>query len=127
MLNNKANILILDDDKIFCNFIKSWFDENNICHCPIENDPVVALDTIKIQEFDLILLDIKMPKMNGIEWLEKAMQFKNNLKVIAITAFYDENGMIKKLKELNVIDIMPKPYDYKQLSLILSKRIADLV
>ena len=51
------------------------------------DDPVKALEMIKIEKFHIVLLDINMPKMTGIEMLKKINATRPNIQVIMITAF----------------------------------------
>ena len=53
----------------------------------ISNDPIEALANFKAESYDLLLLDIKIPQMNGFELYEKIRKIDNKIKVCFITAF----------------------------------------
>ncbi len=63
---------------------------------------------------DLILLDMKMPGMNGIETLEKIRALDRQVGVIMMTA-YGDNQYIEQAKELGILHFMSKPFDLFEL------------
>lgn len=79
-----------------------------------------ALDALSQQSVDLILLDINMPIMNGIEFLE---QFDNPITSIIVLSGYDEFDYAKKAIENDVIDYILKPVRHDHLSVALEKGI----
>ena len=61
------------------------------------NDPLLALSNYKVGTYDLLLIDIKMPHMNGFELYEKLRNMGDKPKVCFITAFEEFNKDFKKL------------------------------
>ena len=98
-----ARILLVDDEPDITFTIKSILKENRI---QIEsfNDPVMALKSYKRYFYDLIILDIKMPKMDGFELYTKIKELDPNVKICFLTAIATLNeGFIKLQSEFDRI------------------------
>jgi len=71
---------------------------------------------------DLILLDINMPGMTGLEMLPKVKAERPNVPVIMITAYGDETT-VKRASELGAAGLLPKPIDFRLLRQKIDKRL----
>jgi DNA-binding response OmpR family regulator len=81
-----TKIMIVDDEEDITLVFKMGLEESGF-EVDIFNDPVNALKNFKPRYYDLLLLDIKMPKMNGCELYDKLIQVDAQVKVLFITAF----------------------------------------
>lgn len=79
-----------------------------------------AIDFFKSQSADLILLDVFMPVMNGIETLKKIRELKIDSEVIMITAAND-TSTIEETMHLGVLDYLIKPFAYERFNVSLQK------
>ena len=79
-----------------------------------------AIEFLKKQSVDLILLDVYMPIMNGIETLKKIRELKVSSDVIMITAAND-TATIEDTMHLGVIDYLIKPFAYERFNVSLQK------
>ena len=99
MLRNR--ILIVDDEPDVALVLKLGLEANGFV-VETYNDPLKALSDFRANSYDLLLLDIKMPKMNGFELYKNLQQIDHNVKICFITAFelyFDEfRDMFPKLK-----------------------------
>ena len=86
--SNDRRILIVDDEPDVTGTFKLGLEENGFS-VEAFNDPEIALSNFKPGKYDLLLLDIKMPKMNGFELYEKMRRIDSNTKtkVCFITAY----------------------------------------
>ncbi|MDQ3840484.1 MAG: response regulator [Thermoproteota archaeon] len=86
--SNDRRILIVDDEPDVTGTFKLGLEENGF-NVETFNDPEIALSNFKPGKYDLMLLDIKMPKMNGFELYEKMRRIDSNTKtkVCFITAY----------------------------------------
>ena len=112
-MSSKATILITDDEKSIRNALKEILDFENYITLEAENGEQ-ALDQIKNEEVDLVLLDIKMKGMDGLEVLEKISAEHPNLPVIMISG----HGTIKIAVEATkqgAFDFLEKPPDLNRL------------
>jgi DNA-binding NtrC family response regulator len=76
------------------------------------------------KQFDVILLDIKLPKMSGIEVLRKVKKSSNAVEVIMITGYGDVQTAVESLK-LGAFDYVPKPFKLADLLTIVRKAVSD--
>jgi DNA-binding response OmpR family regulator len=81
-----ARILIVDDDSDITLTFKSGLEKNDFS-VTVFNDPLEALTKFAAGLYDLALLDVRMPKMNGFELYRELQMIDSNLKVCFVTAF----------------------------------------
>jgi DNA-binding response OmpR family regulator len=97
----KNRILIVDDEPDIAQVLKMGLEKNGFA-VDTYNDPLDVVSNFKADSYDLLLLDIKMPKMNGFELYSKLHQIDENVKICFITAYeiyYDEfRRMFPKIK-----------------------------
>lgn len=85
-LSKMTKILIVDDDTDITLAFKKGL-ENDGFKVDVFNDPLEALSNFEASKYDLLLLDIRMPKMNGFELYKEMDKIDKNIKVCFITAF----------------------------------------
>jgi two-component system, OmpR family, response regulator ChvI len=83
---NKPRIFLVDDDPDISLTFKIGLEEHGFV-VDVFNDPIIALSNFKTGIYNLVLLDIKMPEMNGFELYREIQKIDDNLKVCFITAF----------------------------------------
>ena len=88
------------------------------------NDPLKALDECKInhEKYVLIISDVRMPKMSGIELVKKISEIDNDIKVVLMTAF-DVTG--EELKEIKIEKFLNKPIYIKKLVDIVKMSLSE--
>jgi CheY-like chemotaxis protein len=106
-----ATILIVDDNQLNRLFIKKIAQDMGISTEEAANGKL-ALELMNIEKFDLVLLDIKMEGMNGIEVL-KAIRSDDKLKSIPVMMMsaVDDLHTIKECLNMGAVDYIPKPFD----------------
>jgi DNA-binding response OmpR family regulator len=115
MQNNKR-ILIVDDEKDITDTFKNALEQQEGFDVITYNDPEQALSKFKENWFDLLLLDIRMPKMSGFELYRRLNKIDSKPKVCFITAFdiyYDE--FKKVFPSLEVKCFLRKPISISDL------------
>src|SRR3954447_25629445 len=83
---SKSSILIVDDELDITLAFKKGLESNGFL-VDIYNDPFIALSNFKSGFYDLLLLDVRMPKMNGFELYQEIEKIDKKAKVCFITAF----------------------------------------
>src|SRR6056297_3408233 len=112
-------ILIVDDEEIVirsCRRILAGSDfEIDEAH-----DGLEGLEQVSKQDYDMLILDIKMPKMNGIELLRRVKESKPDLDVIMITGLQEIDTAVEAMK-LGAFDYLPKPFDPDELQRVVDR------
>ncbi len=115
MENDKNRILLVDDESDITIAFRMSLESNGFI-VDTFNDPQGALSNFKAGVYDLLLIDIKMPKMNGFELYQEIERIDNKVKVCFITAF---EVYYKSLRELfpttNVDCFIKKPITTDEL------------
>ena len=115
MNNDKKKILLVDDERDITIAFRVSLESNGFI-VDTFNDPEEALSNFKAELYDLLLIDIKMPKMNGFELYQEIAKVDNRAKVCFITAF---EVYYKSLRELfpstNVDCFIKKPITTDEL------------
>ena len=114
MDNFEAHILVVDDDDGIRDLVKQYLNQNNFL-VTTSNSAEDAENKINIIKFDLIVLDIMMPKKSGLELLEENKN-KLNTPIILLTAKGKPSERIEGL-ETGADDYLSKPFEPKELIL----------
>lgn len=110
----KISILIVDDEESVRDSLYNWFIEDGFRVESAENAKR-ALTMLESDEFDIILADIKMPGMDGLEMLRRIKTIKPDSIVIVMTAFATVDTAVKALKD-GAYDYVTKPFDPDDLT-----------
>lgn len=108
----QKRILVVDDDSM--NLMRTKMILGKDYDVFLSSSGVEALDTMKREEMDLVLLDIEMPKMNGIETFERMKGFAPEIPVIFLTASGLEEDVVSAIK-LGAVNYLKKPYRPQEL------------
>lgn len=106
-------ILLLEDDPILSEIIEEFLVEHDL-HVKLFYDGKTALDAIFEHKFDLLLLDINVPSLNGFELLKEIKNAHISTPVIFITSL-DQISDVKKGFALGAEDYLKKPFDLEEL------------
>ena len=110
----KISILIVDDEESVRDSLYNWFVEDGFRVECAENAKK-ALTMLESDQFDIILADIKMPGMDGLEMLKRIKALKPDSVVIVMTAFATVDTAVKALKD-GAYDYVTKPFDPDDLT-----------
>ena len=113
MKNNMIKILIVDDDKEFCAGMADILEAKGY-EVESENSGTQAIAKVKEKSFDVVIMDIKMPTMNGVEAFKQIKKISPKTAVIMITAYSLENLIKEALKE-GAFGVLRKPLDIDKL------------
>ena len=124
---DKRKILIVDDEKVFCKMVKLNLEETDQFRVRTETRGIDAFSAVKEFMPDLILLDISMPDINGIDILAELKRDENtkNTPVIMLTGKHEQFDRRKTL-ELGAYEYITKPLDsymlVRQIENVLKKK-----
>lgn len=106
-------IAIIDDETEILTMLNRFLSKSGKYTVSTFSNPVVGVDAVNRDSFDLVLLDIMMPQMNGLEALEKIIVKKPAQKVIMMTAYSTLDRVLKAHKE-GATNYVMKPFDSLQ-------------
>ena len=117
-----ASILIVDDEKNYLELMKSLLQEEGYEYVITESDPLKAESILKNEQVDIILLDVYMPGMNGLELLENLIPQYPQIPFIMITGVDDMQIALKAIK-LGAYEFITKPPEIDRLSLTIKRAL----
>lgn len=110
-----AKILVIEDEAAIRRvLVKILSEENKTYQLEEAEDGLVGIEKIKDEEYDLVLCDIKMPKMDGIEVLEAIKKIKPEVPVVMISGHGDLDTAVNTMK-MGAFDYISKPPDLNRL------------
>jgi len=114
-------ILIVDDEKNYLVILDALLAPEGY-EVVTEANPLNALRLVKETEFDLVITDMKMPKMDGIELLDEVKKIDPDLPVIIMTAYGTIEMAVKAMKK-RAYDYITKPFRNEELKLTVKKAL----
>lgn len=119
----KVSILIIDDEVELCQSLSEMLkEEEDGYKVSVANSGKKGLEKIKEEVPDLVLLDIIMPGINGVETLEKIRAIDKDILVIMLTAYQTVETAVKAMK-LGAYDYISKPFNYEELKIIIKRAL----
>ena len=123
----KRRILLVDDEPDHCMIYQIVLEDD----CVSYTDSVYALKEFKPNYYDLVILDIKMPKLDGFALCEKIRELDNTIEIIFITAseWHYENFRIQYYPEISNdtnVNCLQKPIRNQELIQIVNMTIATI-
>lgn len=117
----KPAILIVDDDEVMCQTLSDVFTKREYEVLATETGRE-AIGSVHKQLIDLVLLDIRLPDMDGITVLKKIKEIDTDLMVIMMTAYSDVQTAVMAMKA-GAYDYINKPFELDELKLLIQKAI----
>ena len=109
MTKDIYNIAVIDDENEILSMIQKFLSRNEKFQVTTYSNPVVAVDSID-ENVDIVLLDIMMPQMNGLDALEKLVAKNPEQKIIMMTAYSTLDKVLKSHKQ-GATHYLMKPFD----------------
>jgi two-component system, NtrC family, response regulator HydG len=120
-IKTKARILIVDDELVVRDSLGKWFTSEGYAAQPV-GGAREALETIQHKEFDIALIDIKMPGMDGMELQARLKEADPELAVIIMTGYASVDTAVQALKR-GAYDYITKPVDPDELSHLVANAL----
>ncbi len=121
MSDTKARILVVEDEEVMADMLSSFFGDQRYeaVTCTSGEE---ALSRVRTEEFDLVLLDVHLPEMSGIDLLERLRAERPDLPAIVMTAFGSVSTAVEAMK-LGAEDYISKPFQLDELLIIVKKAL----
>jgi two-component system, OmpR family, response regulator ChvI len=112
----KGLVLIVDDEPDITDTFGLTLEDTGLFEVETYNDPAEALSNFKSNTYDLVLLDIKMPKMSGFELYDRIKNLDGKVRVCFISAFDPYSDELRdQFLSLKIECFIPKPILVKEL------------
>ena len=124
METQRKKVLVVEDDRAIA-------DAASLILRGKGYDVVQALDGLeameKVDQADIVLLDLFLPRMSGEEFLTKIRKVGNFVPVVVMSAGYDRDQGKERLKEFGIVDFIAKPFSSKEINekMTAASRLAD--
>jgi DNA-binding NtrC family response regulator len=114
-------ILIVDDEPDMLRLLSMIIKEKTPYEVTTTNNPLEALELAK-KGFDLLIADLKMPGLNGIELLESVKRFDEDIPTIIITAYGTVEAAVETMQK-GAFDFMTKPFRKEQILFTIERAL----
>jgi len=118
-----GKVLFVDDDKLATSSLAIKMRLDDFCDFVTYNNPLEALEYLKLEKPDLIISDFVMPEMNGLEFLREAKKLYPETSMILLTGYADKENAIKTINEIGVYKYIEKPWDDDDLKMNIKNGI----
>ncbi len=118
----KPRILVIDDEAVMRESLKDWLMEDDY-EVDLAASGEEALSLAKDKDWEVILLDLKMPGMDGIETLRRLKETKLKAEILMMTAYATVDTAVQAMKQ-GAFDYLTKPFDPDQVEIQLKKIIS---
>jgi DNA-binding NtrC family response regulator len=120
----KRKILLVEDETVLREALRDWLTEDGYdVECVDSGEE--ALEKIKSEQFGAIVLDLRLPGMDGLQVFEQAKELKSEAKGIIITA-YPSKETQDKAKRLGLLDYLVKPFKLEELEKIIKGALGEV-
>jgi len=117
-------ILIVEDEAVMRESLRDWLTDSGY-QVETAEEGEEALKTIAVQDFGLLILDLRLPGKDGLEILREARAKSPQLKGVIITAYPSVETAVEAMKE-GAIDYLPKPFELNQLEKVIQETLGPV-
>ncbi|MGM0555191.1 MAG: response regulator [Myxococcota bacterium] len=116
-------ILIIDDDTDICEYMQLLLTQSGY-DVTAKTNPKEGLEVLREEEFHVVILDIMMPELNGMEVLEEIRSFDSDIAIIIFTGYPSVDTAVTSMK-YDVSDYIKKPFDVDEFNQTLEKILRE--
>lgn len=106
---SQVGIVIVDDDKEICDYMDTFLSRDGF-HVKTLTNPQDALDVVRTGRYHVAILDLMLPKIDGIELLRQIRKIDNDIAVIIFTGYPSLDTAVASMK-LDAVDYIKKPFN----------------
>lgn len=112
-------ILIVDDDRAICDYMQTLLEKDGY-QVKTMSDPTGVTAELKKQDYHLIILDLMMPKKDGIEVLGEVRKTDKDIAVVIFTGYPNLDTAVASMK-LDVVDYIKKPFNVDEFRAVIER------
>jgi two-component system, OmpR family, response regulator len=114
-----VRVLVVDDDKAICDYMETFLTKDGF-EVKTLSDPSSAPDEVKVGGYHLVVLDLMMPKMDGLQVLEKIRKVDNDVAVVIFTGYPSLETAVQSMK-LDAVDYLKKPFNPEEFRIVVDR------
>jgi DNA-binding NtrC family response regulator len=123
MTNGKSQVLIVDDEQAICQLISHLLEQEGFVPL-VALDGKTALQQLRAASPDMLIVDFKLPDLDGLEILRQAKALDEDLPVVILTAHAKVHGAVEAMRAA-AFDYLAKPYDHQELIRVVHRALAE--
>src|SRR5262249_4089243 len=114
-----VKILIVDDDRAICEYMQTLLERDGF-QVKALSDPTGIEDEVRAGGYHLIVLDLMMPKLDGIEALRRVRKIDSDIAVVIFTGYPNLESAVASMK-LDAVDYLKKPFNVDEFREVLAR------
>ena len=119
----KLRVLVIDDDEDICLYLKEFLTREGYRVTTV-NKPLDALPEVKDGRHQIVLLDVRMPDVDGVELLREIRSIDSDVCVIIMTAYPSVESAVDTMKA-DAFDYLRKPFELDQLRAVIQRAVRE--
>jgi diguanylate cyclase (GGDEF)-like protein len=119
---SKVSILVVDDEQSILEMLTDFLMDDKGYVVDKASDGLSALEKLKKQHFDIVLMDIRMPRMDGHTLIKEARQLGIDTDFIVMTGYGTIESAVKMMK-MGAVDYLTKPFNLEHISFVVERTI----
>ncbi len=114
-----VRVLVVDDDRAICDYMETFLTKDGF-EVKTLNDPSGAPDEVKTGGYHLVVLDLMMPKMDGLQVLERIRKVDNDVAVVIFTGYPSLETAVQSMK-MDAVDYLKKPFNPEEFRVVVDR------
>jgi two-component system, OmpR family, response regulator len=114
-----VRIMIVDDDRAICDYMQTLLERDGY-EVKTMTDPLTVEEEVRVGGYHLIILDLMMPKLDGIELLRRIRKIDNDIAVVIFTGSPNLESAVASMK-LDAVDYIKKPFNVDEFREVLGR------
>ena len=114
-----VRVLVVDDDRAICDYMETFLTKDGF-EVKTMNDPSEAAEEVKQGGYHLVVLDLMMPKMDGVEVLKRIRKVDSDVAVVIFTGYPSLETAVQSMK-LDAVDYLKKPFNPEEFREVVDR------
>jgi DNA-binding NtrC family response regulator len=112
-------VLVVDDDREICDYMETFLSKDGL-EVKTLSDPEQVADEVKNGGYHMVVLDLMMPKVDGVEVLQRIRKVDSDVAVVIFTGYPSLESAVQSMK-LDAVDYLKKPFDPEEFREVLDR------